>query len=266
MKKIPALFTSYRTKVTLALTLALFFMMGLSNFLIYDYSLKAQFSQIRERLKIIAQTAAISIDGDIIKDVPMAKEGIDSSAYKKIARQLERVRAANPSLLFIYTLTKTPKPGIVQFVVDLDPVLLRKNRVIATAYPGDLYDASRFPQMIEAYTRPTADQDIMFDEWGATLSGYAPILDSGNKVAGILGVDMSANDVYLLQKEIRRRALLVLLLGFILSVILGLILSNMITKRIEELVIGTRHIAANELNYKVKVSGRDEVSEAGGLF
>jgi putative nucleotidyltransferase with HDIG domain len=266
MKKIFALFTSYRTKVTLALILSLFFVMGLSNFLIYDYSLKSQFAQIRERLKVIAQTAAISIDGDFVKIIPLAKEGINSPSYRAIVRQLEKIRSVNPSLVYIYTLAKSSKPNMLQFVVDLNPIKTSKNKIIATAYPGDLYDASRFPQMLSAFSGPAADKKIMGDEWGATLSGYAPVRDSNNKVVAILGVDMSARDISLLQREVRLRALLVLVLGLALSIALGLLLSTKITKRIEELVVGTRHIAGEDLDYQVKVSGHDEVSELAASF
>jgi putative nucleotidyltransferase with HDIG domain len=120
--------------------------------------------------------------------------------------------------------------------------------------------------MLNAFSGPTADKKIMGDEWGATLSGYAPIRDSNNKVVAILGVDMSARDIYLLQKEVWLRSLLVLLLGLVLSIILGIILSSRITRRIEELVEGTRHIAGEDLEYKVKVSGHDEVSELAASF
>ncbi|MCX5710534.1 MAG: HD-GYP domain-containing protein, partial [Candidatus Omnitrophica bacterium] len=266
MKKIFLFFSSFRAKVTFALIFSLFFVMGLSNFLIYDYSLKSQFAQIRERLKVIAQTAALSVDGDVIKSVPLNRDGVNYSSYKIAAQQLERIRTANPSLLYIYTLAKTSKPGIWQFIVDLNPVKINPKKKATTAFPGDLYNASRFPEMMRAYSTASADKAIMTDEWGTTLSGYAPIRDSNNTVVAVLGVDMSAKDVYLTQLGVRNRALLVLLLGLFLSVALGFLISSRITKRIHKLVEGTRHVASDDLEFKVEVTGHDEVSELADSF
>jgi len=266
MKKISQFFSSFRTKVTLALVFSLFFVMGLSNFLIYDYSLKSQFAQIRERLKVIAQTAALSIDGDVIKSIPLNRDGVNTASYKITAQQLERIRAANPSLLYIYTLTKTSKPGIWQFVVDLNPVKINPKKKAATAFPGDLYNAARFPEMMRGYSSASADKTIMTDEWGSTLSGYAPIRDGNNTVVAVLGVDMSAKDVYTTQWGVRNRAFLVLLLGLFLSMVLGFLISSKITKRIHKLVEGTRHVASDDLGFKVEVNGHDEVSELADSF
>jgi putative nucleotidyltransferase with HDIG domain len=125
---------------------------------------------------------------------------------------------------------------------------------------------ARFPDLLSAFSGATSDSKLSIDEWGAALSGYAPIKDKNGKTIAILGVDITAADVYAAQKEVRTRAILVLLLGIILSVLLGMLLSRRITSPIRKLVNGTRHISMGDLTYKVEVVGDDEVSELASSF
>lgn len=77
---------------------------------------------------------------------------------------------------------------------------------------------------------------------------------------------MSARDVYDLQKEVKKRALLVLLLCIILSVLLGTFISLRVTKPVKKLVEGTRRISEGDLDYRVKTGGSDEMSELADSF
>ena len=246
--------------------MSLFFVMGLSNFIIYRFSINSQFIQLRDQLKVIAQTAALNIDPDSLSRVPLTKEGVNSNQYKLISEQLQKIKRVNASLEYVYTLAPSDKANAWRFIVDPSPDSNSKRRNTPTAYPGDTYDASRFPAMIKAVLGPSADEKIMSDEWGVTLSGYAPIFDKNNKVIAVLGVDMAAQDVYAMRRQINNRAIFVFLFGIIVSIILGTLISSRVTKRIEKLVEGTRRIAGNDFDYNVEVMGHDEVSELANSF
>ena len=266
MRKFKNFLSSFRTKVTLVLVLSLFFMMGFSNLLIYKFSQNAQLHQLRERLKIIAQTATLMIDPDVLMQVPLNRSGMDNPAYQLIAEKLNKIKSVNPTLKYIYIMTKTNDAGILEFMVDPNPVSEKGRNKGPTAYPGDKYNASRFPEMLEGFLRPSADKKVVIDEWGATLSGYAPIWDKKGIAVAILGVDMTAEDVSKTQKEVQWRTILVLIIGILMSLSLGLLISNRLTQRIEKLVEGTRHIAADDLEYKVKIKGHDEITELATAF
>ena len=266
MNKIVAALTSFRTRVTVVLVLSLFLVMCLSNFLIYRFSWKAQFNQLRERLMMIAQTAALNIDADLLAQVPLSEDGIHTDAYKTIARQLKRIKDANMRLTYIYTMAKTEVPGILQFVVDPEPVMRDQSKGIITSYPGEKYDARRFPELLKAFAQASADTELGSDQWGTILSGYAPIKDAGGKTVGILGVDMLAEDVHAIQQQVDRRAIFVMVVGIIVSIGFGFLLSNRITARIEKLVEATRHIAADDLEYTVHLDGHDEITELADSF
>lgn len=265
MRKINFRLRSFQVKVTLALILSMLFTGAMCNFLIYKFALNSQFKEIRNKLMLIAQTAALMVDADVLLTVPLNREGIDSAPYKMVAEKLEKIKAVNPHIKYIYTMTKTEETGIWQFIVDPDPVT-KKGRRILTSYPGDKYNAGRFLEMLQAFNRPSADKKLEIDEWGITLSGYAPIYDKNGQSVAVLGVDIMAEDVYMTQRQVHRRALFVLVLGIIFSLVLGILLSKRITDPVEKLVEGTRHIARGNLQYHVEIKGDDEISELASSF
>ncbi|MCX6354312.1 MAG: HAMP domain-containing protein [Candidatus Aureabacteria bacterium] len=266
MKKTPTLFTSFRTRVTVVLVLSLLFVTALSNLLIYKYALDSQFSQLREKLKIIAQTAALAVDAGLFEKVPLTREGVQSPAYRVIAEKLKRIKDANPPIKYIYTMTRKEGGRRWMFVVDPDPESRAIEKKGITAYPGDPYDASRFPEMIEAYSAPSSDRSLTVDEWGIVLSGYAPIRNREGRTVGILGVDLLAEDVYKVQETIHRIAIFVLIAGIGISVGLGIWVSEKITRPVENLVEATRSLARGDLRHRVEVGGDDEFGELARSF
>ena len=265
MRKFPIQFSSFRTRVTIILVLSFIFVSGLSNLLIHEFAISSQFNQLREKLMVIAQTAALMVDADLLLEVPLNREGVNAAQYKVIAEKLKRIKEVNPLIKSIYTMTKTGREGIWQFMVDPEPIIKAK-RSSPTSYPGDKYDASRFPEMLKGFFGSSADKKLMLDEWGVTLSGYAPILDKNGKAVAILGVDIAAEDVYNTRKEINRRGILVLAIGIFTSIALGLLISRRITDPIKKLVEGTRRIAAEDLQHRVEIKGNDEIKELADSF
>jgi len=259
-------FKSFQVRVTLAFIGAIFFVVALSNVLILQFTLNAQFEQLREKLMVIARTAALTVDADTLLAIPLNHEGMKTPQYHAIVEVLKRIKRENQPIAYIYTMVKTNKEGIWQFVVDPDPAPLGQKKTDESSYPGDKYDASRFPEMMKAFTSASADRKLEIDEWGALLSGYAPIQDKSGRPVAILGVDMSAADVYATEQAVHHRFLLVMVLGVILSLGLGMLIAKRITDPVEELVEGTRRISQGDLGYKVGVRGNDEISELATAF
>lgn len=262
MKKLSLLsFRSFRAKVTLVLVLSMLFVGIMNNFLIYKFALDSELDALRNQLMIIAQTAALTIDADTLMKVPLNPEGANTPQYKNIVRKLKKIKEINLPIKYIYTMTKTEEKGIWQFIVDPTPLDEED-----ASYPGDKYNVARFPEMLKGFDNPSADKKLEVDEWGVTLSGYTPIRDKKGKAVAMLGVDITADDVYLTQREVHKRAVFVLVLGIIFSLSLGMLISNRIADPIRKLAEGTRRIAKGDLQYQVEVKGRNEISELAHSF
>jgi len=260
------LFRSFQAKLILALVLSMLFAVAVNNLLIYRFTLNSQFKELRDKLKTIAQTAALVIDPQILSQIPLNHKGMSTPQYRITTEKLKRIKEVNPSIKHIYIMAKTDKEGILQFVADPTTPTKEDIEKGLTSYPGDKYNAKEFPQMLQAFKGPSADKKLEVDEWGVSLSGYAPILDKKGKAIAILGMDIMADNIHRLRKEVNKRAILILVLGLIISLLLGLLISRRISNPIKKLVEGTRHIASGDLQYRVEVKGADEISELARDF
>ena len=257
--------SSFQTKVTLAFIISLTLVISIGNFLAYKYVTASKFNDLKDKLLIVSRTAAIAIDADLLEQVPLNAEGVNTQAYKAIAIVLNKVKTFNPSLKYIYIIAKTDQPGVWQFIVDPEPVTRYRSKLV-TSFPGDKYNASRFVDMLNAYSQPSVDRQLSVDEWGVTLSGYAPIFNKYGKAVAVLGVDIDAGQIYVMQRQVLVQAIVTLLAGILISVLLGIVVSRRVVSPVEKLVEGTRKIASGDLQHKVDITGTDEIGELASSF
>jgi len=194
---------------------AILFLFAAGNFIFSQYRLENALQQTRERLMLIAANAALSIDVEVLQKIPLVQRGEGTLEYQSITDKLVLIKKINPTLKYVYIMTATDQPGIMQYVVDADPLPQIITARCTTALPGDKYDARELPELINAYDRPTADRKVSTDAWGTTISGYAPIQDIFGKSVGILGIDTDASWVDLMQKKISLSGRLALGAGFL---------------------------------------------------
>ena len=261
-----AFFYSFKTRVTLVLIFAMAFVIGLNNFFVLRFDLASHFEQLRNSLKVIAQTAALAVDVETLQKVPLTREGVRSSAYREVIGKLWKVRDMNAPIQYIYIFAKTEIPGKLRFWIDVEPMGREIGARVSAARPGDLYDASQFPEMLEGFNAPSADRKLQKDPWGITLSGYAPIRGKDGKAIAILGVDIPADDVYRMQQEIKRRTVVVLFSGMLVCCLLGILIAGSVSGPIQKLAEGTHQLAGDNLDFRVQVCSKDEIGELANSF
>jgi len=256
------IFKRFDFRVITALVATFSCVVIISDLIIFRFNYQAQLEGTRNQLKSIAQTAALLIDVDRLDQIPLNKAGMQTPAYNYIDDQLRKIKAANPQIEYIYILKKVDSSNIWRFVVDADP----EGDEGQHSFPGDSYDAGRFPEMLKGFNEPSADKKIETDEWGSSLSGYAPIRNTIGQPVAVLGVDIAAGDVNAIYHHVMRKALLILLAGMILAFILGFLISNRVVDPVNQLIEGTRYIADGNLHHRVDVKGEDEISELANSF
>ena len=264
MSKSFVLIKNFRTKVTVVLILFMCLSAAITNVIVYQYSLGAQLDQLREKLMLIAKATAMNIDPETLLQIPLTKDGVNSPAYKNIENKLLSVKEIVPNLAYAYILKRGKSMSMLKFIMDVHFGAYKSKE--RPAYPGEDYDARGYPELLTAFVAPSADTKLLADKWGTFLSGYAPIYDKRGDAMAIVGVDLSANDVAQIQKEVKKRALLILAFGIFFSAFLSLIISDTVTSPIKRLVAGTRHIASGDLQYQVKVENPDEIGELAVSF
>jgi putative nucleotidyltransferase with HDIG domain len=253
-------FQSFGIRITLAIVASMVTLIILNDSVVYQFTVRTQIEGLRMYLKTIAQTSAMMIHSEYLSEIPLDKEGVNSQAYGIISEQLKRIKAANPQIKYIYILSRTEGGKVWKFVVDLDTAKE------PGASPGTPYDVSRFSQMVKSFDQPAADLKLEKDEWGTTLSGYAPIRDHLGKPMAILGVDMDAHNVYMMEKEVRQRSLIILSVGILVAIILGILISMRVVGPVNKLKTGIEYINEGHLHHQVRVVGDDEIAQLAKSF
>lgn len=181
----------------------LLFWAALGNFIFLGFRLRETIAQTRQNLIAIVSNAALLIDVSALLQIPLEPSGDTQTSYQIVVGQLEKIKQSNPALKYVYIMTATDQPGVLQYVADADPAPEIITAFSPRSLPGDKYDAHEFPELLKAYLEPGADKVIKADAWGAFISAYAPIRDAGGQPVAILGVDAQADDMIALQKQVR---------------------------------------------------------------
>ncbi len=183
-------------------------------------------NELKQQLQNIAGSAALYINGDELDQIQGPADE-NKPFFLDLVQRLKTMRTL-PNVRFAYIMRRTNDPMKLSFIADADSLssfqeLDRNHDNILEpdeqpSNPGDLYDVTEVPALQnDAFMQPTTDPTITIDQWGALISGYAPIRRIDGSVAGVLGVDMDAKDYATLSQSIFTPVALVLvILGSIL--------------------------------------------------
>lgn len=202
-----------------SIVLVMFISIG-STFFYSSRSIMEQ--QLKDQLRDTASIGATLFAGEEI-DLIRGIEDLQTPLFKSLVRRLNTVRSARGDLEYAYIMRRTDDPNTLVFVADagslntLEEMDENNNGIIEESeeisLPGDEYDISDVPAMQhEAFVRPTSDEGITLDQWGAFISGYAPIMRQDGSVAGIIGIDMRADNFLARSQSIVSPGLMLLVL------------------------------------------------------
>jgi len=271
----------FAVRLTIVLWLVSSAAAAAAGILIARHAIAIQVGKWREELASSASAAALLLN----HDDQIAAAGGDVVAQEKIFAELRRFLASKPRVRYIYSLardTATARDGSLVFVVDAsDEVDNDGNGIIdpneRRAIFGDRYDTARAPRMREAFSGATADDEPTDDQWGVTMSGYAPIRSptdvSGNftgkvtgDVAGIVGLDIAESHLIALRRGIWWYVGLLeigILLGFFAA---AWLIARRFQRPIDRLVHGLRTAAEGDRRHRLAVGSSDEFAEVAQAF
>lgn len=240
--------------VGLACSISLF-----GSLLLYRGARQALREQVRQGLMGIASTAATQIQSELQQSIHSPADK-SSEAYQGIRARLQAILRANPKIRDIYTMRPTQDMNVFRFVVDADP-----NADNAAAI-GEAYDASEYPEMKKGLKGPAADTHPSEDKWGTWLSGYAPIKDRNGRVDGIVGVDLSLQQLNRDESNLVKSAWHNAILAFLLATILSLLITHGLLKTMSVFMNAANRVKAGDLNVRISVRSADEIQEFAEEF
>lgn len=255
-----------RTKLFLGIFGIAFLVSGATGSYFYTQSCEAVMHTLQQELMSTSRSAARLIDGEII-DGLNTPEQAGSPAYKKVQKVLRAVVDSNPDFLYAYTMRLIN--GEVRFVVDSPPSDDDGDGTISDdelpADIGEPYDDPA-PSLLQGFLQPSADEEPYEDEWGWSLSGYAPIFDRSGRSVGLLGIDMSITQVANKLKKIKEAGILSLALTTLLACILTFFFSRKVVKPVKSLQTAFRRVAAGDYNVVLEPASKDEIGDLVNRF
>lgn len=233
----------FRQPSLLTLLTAVFIVSGvlisaLSIAILYNNFKNELRQELKNRLVSITNVAALQQDGDALLEVSAR----DDEYYTLINQQNLKIRASDPDLVFVYTLRKNAQG--IYFVVDANQ-------------PGD-DDVSDYGQIYEepgptleenfdTISRTIIEPDFYTDEYGTFLSAYAPIYTSTGERAGVLGIDIAADNIVAKERRFLNTSLIIFFASIPLIALSGYILGRQLTVPLTELTNTALTIAEGNL-------------------
>lgn len=219
----------------------------------YHSAVSTLFSRLQGRLMNSAAIISRVIDANDLTDI-RKPEDVAVPSYQKYLKLLREFQEANVDIAFIYVMRK--EGDNIVFVIDSD-------RSEEQALPGRNYTADA-PKLIHGFTNLIADKEIVCDEWGCFLSGYAPLKNGQGNY--LVGIDMRADEVQRKFYNIRIAGIISLVFSIILAYLFSWMLASRITRPIRLLVKRTSEIADGMFVGEVAIDSPDEIGDLAKAF
>jgi len=239
---------SIRAKLFISHIVAVIIVSGSIGTYFFNSAAENLTNGLQERLQASAALISQTFDANTLKNIQSSSD-VSHPEYLDALQKLRTLKRMNSDIAFLYIMRQ--KGGKVFFVVDSDETEKQ-------ALPGTEYSPSP-PSLIKGFTGVAVDQEIISDEWGAFLSGYAPLKNSEGEF--LVGLDMRANKVHNKSKKLRLSGCYSLLASIVLAFLFARYLAARFTGPIHLAIDRCTAIAAGKLDERLLVRTGDELDQ-----
>ena len=212
----------------------------------YDNELVA----LQKRLLAVVTSLAASIDVNQISAVSV--EATEMTSYhQQMVKRFENVASHDPDVETIYVLRPTLEPTKLRFFVDF-------TKDGEPGAPGELYDATDIPVMIKGFSAPAVEDEPYTDEFGTTLSGYAPVIGQDGKSVALVGIDVDVSRINQIQSDVLWNILSVFGIAAIILAAVSIIVARSVRKPLTQIINAAGMIARGELDTRLRLKRSDE--------
>jgi len=174
----------YKRRLVLYAMAALVAVMAVLQCLAYHFGQK----DIRGQLETSAKSVAVSVAQMLMADIDEYRAFLDTKDpdapyYKKMRRLFAAIREESDVVRYIYT-ERRLDADTTEYILDAEPMGSKDYSPPGKLETMDPEKEITFSQ--KAYTHNVTDDD----KWGSLITAYAPILDEGGEVLGLVGVDI----------------------------------------------------------------------------
>lgn len=145
----------------------------------------------------------------------ISEDDMETVEYEHVVAALRKVRAGNNQIRYVYTFRKNVDGDLI-FIADAEENEDEKSIL------GDVYEDATpvLLKAIEGSSAAVVEDDFSTDEWGTSISAYAPLITKEGGFDGLIGVDISLESV---NKKLFEILLPLLISSVIISALIALV-------------------------------------------
>lgn len=223
----------------------------LLGFSLYNQGVSSETRNLQQRLLAAVQALAQTIDADALGAVPPGTTQ-SSHLHRSVLLRLNQMAKANGEITSLYVLRPTQEPTKLRFFADV----VKHGRAAA---PGEIYDASSIPTMLQGFGRAIAEREPVRDRFGHTLSGYAPVRNSQGRSVALVGADVDASRLHEIRRQVLHSTVLSLVMTLPILGLIALVVAHDIRTPLSRLIKAASAISEGDLSIRVDLRRSDEL-------
>lgn len=240
----------FHFRLTLLYGGAVFLSLALLGGIFYQVGFENEVEGLQKRLLAVVTSLAASIDSSQITAVPVESTEM-TPFHQALIERFKDVASKDPDVKTIYILRPTLEPTKLRFFMDFA-------KDGAVGQPGEEYDATDIPVMIQGFTGPAVEDEPYTDEFGTTLSGYAPIQTRDGRSIGLVGIDVDVARINQIQNDVMWNVLKVFGVAAILLAIVSIFVARSVRQPLSRIINATGMVARGELGTRIGMQRSDE--------
>lgn len=271
-KKKQVAFVSLGVKMLITFTLLFGVIFGGVYYWFYSYASDAAMNRLKDDLNTLLIGVSSQIDGDEFAALnaegePRDDGYTDDERYWNEARFLYQMRQIDPRARF-YTYTAGDEANEVRYIGSSGALL---DPPAGVQFKQDYAFAPSDAEVILAgLDKTTFYLTIYDDEFGSWISGYTPIKNSAGDSVGALGIDIRAEYVLEVQKDVRDAMIPAAGGTSLLLVIMVYIFSKILTRPVTALTRIAERIGEGDYEQNLSSLGgsrfSDEINTLAQVF
>lgn len=216
----------------------------------YHYSVDSEIVHLQRRLLVTVTGLAASVNAEHLAEVPLDAQ--QPSLYHEVLRaRFAAAAQSDGDVQSIYLLRPTDKPGTLRFFTDYA-------KDGTQAKPGEEYDARELPVLLRGLNEVAVEDEPFQDEFGLTLSGYAPVRDAAGRSIALVGADVQASRIEVMKRDVLEVTLMVFGVAVVLLGISSFAVAHSVREPLTRIINATGAIARGQLGTRLSLVRSDE--------
>lgn len=222
---------------------------------VYYSGIQAEISALQKRLLTTVISLAATIEPEKLLAIPV--DGTElGPLHKELLDRFKEVATADNDIESIYVLRPTNQPTRLRFLVDFA-------RSGESATPGEEYDASDIPVMLKGFAHPAVEDQPYSDQWGASLSGYAPVITKDGNSVGIVGIDVKVSNLKAIRLSVLQNVAMAFGLTIVLLGTVAWYVARNVRVPLSKIIDASVAISRGDLQTRIHLQRRDELGLMG---